>query len=430
VDSAADVAVPTHSRFRLRFLRYTQSPWPGERLSSAFWVFFVAAFFFDFGFGLYFFLFNLFLANLHFNERIIGIVAGALTLGNVAGTIPVSLLVRRFGLQRVLLLCFIAAPLFSILRTLLLSMPAQVGLAFSTGVAMSCWPVCFPPAAAKLTTENNRVSGFSILFATGIGTGTLAGLVGGYLPGLFRTTGGTSHIADSMRPVLLLACGVVMLGIWPILHLRLGRAEHGASVPSRFAHPFLLRFLPAFALWSVVTGSFAPFAAIFLQKHLGLPLKSIGLIFSGSQLAQVAAVLLAPFLFRRFGTVGGIMCTQIATGVAVLALGRAQSASMAVVCYLGYTGVLFMSGPGFYSMLMSRLPEEERGKASAAQNLVGAVSQAVAAFLTGGLVVRYGYPAVLSGNAVVAIAAALLLLVLLGSIDKAPVSQAGELWPR
>ena len=81
-------------------------------------------------------------------------------------------------------------------------------------------------------------------------------------------------------------------------------------------------------------------------------------------------------------------------------------------------------------MLMSRLPEEERGKASAAQNLVGAVSQAVAAFLTGGLVVRYGYPAVLSGNAVVAIAAALLLLVLLGSIDKAPVSQAGELWPR
>jgi MFS family permease len=424
VNSSADVAEGAHPRLPFRLQEYTNSLWPSERLGSAFWIFFTAAFFFDFGFGLYFFLFNLFLANLHFNERVIGIVASALTLGNVAGTIPVSLLVKRFGLQRVLLLCFIAAPLFSILRTLLLSIPAQVGLAFSAGVAMSCWPVCFPPAAAKLTTENNRVPAFSILFATGIGTGTLAGLVGGYLPGLFRISGGTSHIADSMRPVLLLACGVVMLGIWPILKLRLGHVEQGESLPTRFAHPFLFRFLPAFALWSVVTGSFAPFAAVFLQKHLSLPLKNIGLIFSGSQLVQVAAVLLAPFLFRRFGTIRGIMCAQIATAAAVFAVGRAQSVSMAVVCYLGYTGVLFMSGPGFYSMLMSRMPEEERSKASAMQNIVGALSQAAAAFITGNFVVRYGYPAVLSGNAMVAIAAALLLFVLLGFLPAASTSRA------
>ena len=109
------------------------------------------------------------------------------------------------------------------------------------------------------------------------------------------------------------------------------------------------------------------------------------------------------------------MCTQFATGIAVFALGQSQSVSMVVVCYLGYNGAQYMSGPGFYSMLMTRLPESERSKGSAVQNIVGALSQAGAAALTGSLLVRYGYSTVLSGNAVAAVAAAFLLFVLLGS---------------
>jgi predicted MFS family arabinose efflux permease len=149
-----------------------------------------------------------------------------------------------------------------------------------------------------------------------------------------------------------------------------------------------------------------------------MAIKDVGVIFSGSQLIQFAAVLLAPLLYKRFGTIIGIMCAQIATGVAVFALGRSQTSSMAVFCYLAYTGVQYMSGPGFYSMLMSRLPDGERSKASAVQNITGALSQAAAAAITGSLLVRYGYPTVLSGNAIVAFAAALLLLVLLGSTNR------------
>ena len=157
--------------------------------------------------------------------------------------------------------------------------------------------------------------------------------------------------------------------------LRLGPVENIETVRPRLIHPVLLRFLPAFAFWSLVTGSFMPFAAIFLQQHLKMPLRSVGLIFSGSQFAQVFAVLLAPILYRQLGTIAGIMCTQIATGVAVFALGQSQSIPMAVACYLGYTGAQFMSGPGFYSMLMID-SREERSNASAIQNIVGALSQA------------------------------------------------------
>ncbi|MEI9970353.1 MAG: hypothetical protein WDM87_17690 [Terracidiphilus sp.] len=40
-----------------------------KKLSRGFWVFFAVAFFFDFGFSVYVFLFNLYLLDFHFNER-------------------------------------------------------------------------------------------------------------------------------------------------------------------------------------------------------------------------------------------------------------------------------------------------------------------------------------------------------------------------
>jgi MFS family permease len=412
------------SRGLARVLEYAESRCLGKRFSGQFWVFFSAALLYDFGFGLYFFLFNLFLANLHCKENILGLVTGALTMGNVAGSIPASMLARRFGLQRTLLIGFVAAPLICILRALILWMPAQIGLAFLAGFALSTWTVCFSPTVARLTNEENRVTGFSIVFATGIGSGTLAGLVGGYLPGLMKAASRAPQLADNIRVVLLLACGVTMLGILPILKLRLGPAERAVKRTFRLVHPFLYRFLPPFFLWSVVTGSFTPFAAVYLQQHLKIPLKNVGVIFSASQLALLTGALLAPFFFRKLGTVAGIICMQLATGVALFALGCTQNVPASVFFYLGFASLQFMSGPGIYSFLMSRLPEEDRSTASAIQNMTGALSHAGVAVISGIMIVKYGYPRVLTGNAGVAVAAALLLLVLLGSANRQPTPSA------
>ena len=219
-----------------------------------------------------------------------------------------------------------------------------------------------------------------------------------------------------------------MLGILPILKLRLGPAERAKVRTSWLVHPFLYRFVPPFFLWSLVTGSFTPFAAVYLQQHLKIPLTSVGVIFSASQLTQLAGALLAPFFFRKLGTVVGIMCMQLATGVAVFALGSTRNVPASVFLYLGFAGLQFMSGPGIYSLLMSRLPDEDRSTASAIQNMTGALSQAGVAVITGIMLVRYGYPRVLTCNALVAAAAALLLFLLLGSVNRhlTPSAQVAE----
>jgi MFS family permease len=398
-----------------------------RRYTADFWKFFAAAFFFDFGFGLFLFLFNLYLTDLHFNERIIGQILASMTLGNVVGTIPAMMLVRRRGFRRPLLISFLGAPLICGLRVFALWTPAQIGLAFLTGLALCFWPICFSPAVAKFTNEHNRSSGFSIVFATGIGMGSLAGLAGGYLPHLLQTSGAGAYPVAGIRIVLLCACGAVMLGAWPIAMLTRDIKPASVTNVPRLFHPFLQRFLPPFILWNVVAGSFTVFGAVYLQKVLGLPLTRVGTVFSVSQLLQFAAVLSTPLLYRRLGTIKGVSLAQTMTAAFLLLIAATKIVPLSVTCFLAFNGVQWMCGPGIYRYLMEHIPEVERSTASAIQNLCGALCQAGTAALTGSCIVEFGYPAVIVGNAVIALLAALLFLALPQHLEPMPRSR---LWAR
>jgi MFS family permease len=383
--------------------------------SPGYWTFYAAAFCMDIGFGLFFFLFNLFLTDLHFDESVIGRTMACLTLGNVAATIPATILVRRHGLRPLLLITFTAVPLLCVMRTVILWLPAQYGLAFLTGAALCGWPICFSPAIAALTTAKNRAAGFSIAFATGIGLGSLAGIAGGFLPRFFQSTLSHATLVDGVRIVLQMACVLIILGVLPLLSLSFPRMPAALDPASskkrtRIFHPFLVRFLPPFVLWNVVTGSFPIFGAIYLQKSIGIPLTSLGTVFSGSQLLQFCAVLLAPFLFRRIGLIRGIAAAQVGTAFFLILIAVTRFAPFAVSFYLFYFAAQFMCSPGIYNLLMDSVPEEERSTASATQNLSGALCQAATQAITGIAIVAFGYRPVLFANAGAAVIAALLFL--------------------
>jgi MFS family permease len=388
--------------------------WLGRKpMSRDFWIFFLAALLFDFGFGLYFFLFNLYLTTLHLDEKVVGRLTGLMMVGGVAATIPVGLLVKRVGIKPLMLFCTVAAPLAGILRVVFVGAHLQLALALLFGATLCVWPVCFSPTLARLTNEDNRAFGFSICFATGIGSGALAGLVGGYLPDRIRHLAGTFSLESNMRALLILACVAVALATVPMSQLSLRREQTIPRRRSSIDH-FLMRFLIVIAVWNFAIGSFLPFANIYLMTQLKVPLAKVGVVFSVSQITQVGAVLVAPILFRWIGPVGGIAFTQLITGVALISLGHAHNPSAAIVIYLGLTGFQWMSNPGVYSLLMNNMPDESQGTASALQNVVTALSQAAAAVCAGNLVTAHGYPRMFAVTAVIAIASAALVLGLLG----------------
>lgn len=416
--------------------RFWQSPraWLRKhQLGRGYWVFFTAAFFFDAGFSVYFFLFNLYLLDFRFDERAIGFVNGAFTLGAMAGTIPVGILGRRIGMRPLLLACFLAAPTVGMLRAVWMWEPAQVTLAFIAGIAMCLWTVSFLPVVAELTTEDNRTAGMSMIFSVGVGTSALGGIVCGYLPDWLRYAGFSLTPANVKRFILIASCILAAAGIAAVLRLRLRSGASSADGSQRgspqarwFAlfrlRPFLRKFLFCIGLWSALIAAFAPFANVYLSRDLHVSLAGIGLIFSFAQGVQVLAGLLLPVIIRRAGMLNGILATELAAAVLLLMMAGAHHRELAIALYLAFSAAQWMSSPALYNLLMNETPEPERSTAAGFTMFINALAASVATTLAGTLYVRFGYAAVLIGVSAFAAAAAVSTRILLSRRPTAPQS--------
>jgi predicted MFS family arabinose efflux permease len=400
-------------------LRRSPRAWIREKnLSRGYWIFFCAAFFFDAGFSIYFFLFNLFLFDRRFNDRSIGWIGGAFTLGSVVGTLPAGVLTRRFGVRSLLIGLFLTAPALNGLRAVWIWEPAQVGLAFMAGLSMAAWGVCFLPAVARLTTEKNRTAGFSLIFSVSVATSILGGLVCGYLRQWLEAAGVSMQPADVKRLILLSSCAIALAGLIPVLRLHVpSEEEKNADAPEPTfsmwlhpskVHPFLIRFLPVMALWAAVLAAFTPFANIYLTRDLHIPMTRIGLIFSTVQVVQLCLGFATPVVFRLLGLVNGIVASQLVAAVVLALLAGAHHAQSAIAFYLIFSAAQWMSSPGLYNLLMSEMPDAERSAAAAMTLFLNALAGAAATALAGVLFTRFGYPRVLLGIAALALGVSLL----------------------
>ena len=384
-----------------------------RKLGKQFWTFFAASLCFDFGMTMFFFLYNLFLIDRGYKEDFLGIMTSAMNVGSLAMTIPAGVLAYRLGLRRTMILCLLLAPGIFVMRALFDSRSALLWFALLAGAAVTIWAVGISPAIARLTDERNRAYGFSIVLSSGIGAGVVANLVASRMPGWFRVLSPAIAAVEAKRLTLLVSCVIVALGAIPLSRV------HFASVPPGKKNlyprnPFLWRFLPALALWSLVTGSLTPLANVYFSQYLKTPLERMGIVFSLSQLLQVLGILLAPLLFRKLGLVTGIASTQLVTGFFLLALSATSAPYSAALIYVTYSGFLWMSEPGLFTLLMDNVSPAEQPGASSLNFFVINISQALAVGITGGGFARYGYPTVLAALSAVAGLAACSFWLLLG----------------
>jgi len=396
----------------------------GHQLGRDYWIFFTAAFFFDFGFAVYVFLFNLFLLDAHFNERTIGLIGSAGMIGSVAGTLPVGLLARKYGLRPVLMVCFTAAPTLGVLRLFLMTQSAQICVGFMFGLSMSLWAVCFLPAIARTTTEANRQSAFSLITSAAIGTAMLGGIVCAYVPEWLQRSGYTMQPVDAKRLMLCVSCIIALTGLFAVLRMKrsdtsvaevLETASLTPIVRWRWKpDPFLLRFLPAMALWTVVVTSFNPFANIYLSKVLHIPFVRIGFIFSTAQMIQLITGLLTPLVFRLMGLINGVIATQMAAALLIGCLAGVHNPQVSVIFYLVFSAVQWMAAPGMYNLLMSRVSDSERTTAASATMFCNAIVGAVTSAATGTLFAKFGYPPIMVAIAAIAVLSGIATKALIG----------------
>lgn len=375
-----------------------------------FWTLVFATLLFNFGISIYFFLYNLFMLDLGFREKSLGMLTSALAFGSMAGTIPIGMVARRVGLKNVMISCLVIMAVGFGARVFLFWYPAQLAFAFFDGVMLCGWVVCLSPAVANAVEEPDRPFAFSVLSAVAVATGSLGGFVGGNMPewcqrlGL-RVAGIVISAFEAKRITLVAACVSTALAAWPIMRLNSDTPLRSATWIQR-PSPFLLRFLLANACWAAVLGAFNPFTNVFFVRYLGTPTAHLGDFFSIAQLLQAGAVLLMPIVLQRTGLISGIMVAQLAAAAAVglLATGRGLLQEEAIYCI--FMAAQHMCDPGIQSILMGRVAPDERSGAGAMNFLAISLAQAAAASLTGTAFNRFGYPPVLVGIALATVGAA------------------------
>jgi len=362
----------------------------GGGLGTQFWIFLAAAVVFNFGLFIFVLLYNLFLVDLGFKEDFLGLVNGASRLGGVAGTIPAAFLAHRFGLRKCLIATIAASSAIEVGRSVIGAQLPLAAMAFLSGCMFSLWAVILSPIIAGTVEQDRRPAAYSFFFACMFATGIAGSWLGGRLPLWMH----------GKRPVLLFSAAMAAVALLPALRLRTGaRPPEGARVYPRSR--FLGRFLIPFAVWHLATGSFNQFNNVYFAR-LGFSVPQIGSVFSGSQVVQVVAVLLAPLVIRRAGLLAGIVWMMAATAFALGGLATSAPGTAAVLAYFAYMSFQWMSEPGLNSLLMNHIDERERAGASAAMFLVAFGAQALAAFTAGALLVKFDYGPVLAGAALLA----------------------------
>lgn len=397
-----------------------------RELNRDFWTFFVAALLYEAGFGLYFFLFNLYLLDFHFDEKAIGFINGTLSVGLLATTLPVGILSRKLGNQRLLLFCFVTAPLLGVLRALWVWEPAQIGLAFIAGLVMSIWTVCFLPFSASLTSESNRASAIGLIFSVGIGATALGSAASGYLSHWIGLVKPGLGAAEVKRAVLLISCAVAALGSLPLLRLPKRVPSFQAQAITRFWDPrvlrncFLRRYLPCMGLWTSLLAALTSFAAIYFERERHIAFTHIGLIFSVSQMAQLVAGLLIPAILSRWGMLRSIFVTQLGTALLLIAVVSAGWPGWSVAAFVAYSATQWMSSTVIYTQLMNVMPEADRSVASAMTMFCNSLGTACVTSGVGALLVRFHYAPVLLAMAFLEATLAILFHLLLRDRPQRP----------
>lgn len=385
--------------------------WSTTEFGGDFLNFLAATFLFNLGMYVFFFLYNLYLLDLGYQENFLGMATSAVTMGSLAGTLPAGVLAQRMGLRKALLVCFTFVSLFSALRSILVSPTPLLVCSFFAGFVGVVWAITFVPAIAQLTTEKNRTSGFSIAFFLGTAVGIMGGQAAGRLPGWLM------HMVHGLTPgsakevSLLAASTIIGLSILPASRLRF----KSALIPEKKTYcwnPFLLRFLVVMAIWSLGTGGFSPFFTAYFSRHLHMRLSHIGTVDSLSDVAQLVAFLAAPAFFKKFGLGIGIAYTQIMTAISLACLAFASGIAAASTIYIAYVAFQWMCEPAIYGLLMNKLASREHAGASALNSLVISASQALATAVAGALFIRVGYPIVIAITALVTLVSALFFWLL------------------
>jgi predicted MFS family arabinose efflux permease len=130
-------------------------------------------------------------------------------------------------------------------------------------------------------------------------------------------------------------------------------------------------------------------------------------------LAQVVAVFFAPAVLRRVGDIRGVAAVQLMTACMMAFLVPRLPPLVCAAVFVAYMSFQYMTEPSLFSLIMSHVPEEQQGGASALNFIVVSLAAVASSFAAGAIIDQRGYSQLLAASAGLALVAAFLTWTLL-----------------
>ena len=410
--------------------------------------------------GILLVIYNLYLVSLGYKTDFIGLVLFVGTLGAGLAIFPAGICIDRFGGKIILIWTNLLIGVIGAGQILFRQPIPLLGTAFAAGVVGAFFYVINAPYLMANSTQSERANLFSLNIVLGLITTVLGEVIGGALPGWFRSVSWLrwtmvplpsslswllAHLPEprSYQLALLVAGLLAIPSLIPIFLLTNDRpTKHGYAAVSAPAvslskrhimqhifeyfriaeswlhtHSIRKTLASAFMVMLMVqvliglgAGLFIPYFNIYFVQHLHASPALFGLIDGGANAVNAILTLLAPWLALRISRINTITFTRLLSIPLLLTIGLTSLLPLAALLYLLRQGMMDMSLGVFQVYSMEVIPSQRRGIANSSYQI--AMQASALTTPVGGLIIaRMGYsPVFFAGAILYSMAIALLWL--------------------
>jgi predicted MFS family arabinose efflux permease len=205
---------------------------------------------------------------------------------------------------------------------------------------------------------------FTADFALRVTASFLGAVAGGLLP---TVLGVWLPETEALRWSVAAAGLVMLVSAAPVIGIRENRRRGGrawrryaATVRSFRSWRRLLGMAVPQGIISFGAGLVMPFVPLFLRTHAGASVAAIGVIQGAASVVMAIATLATPLLVRRFGPIGAIVITQVASLPFMLTIPLARSLAVIAVAMWVRAALMNMAWPVFNQVAVDGVPSQDK----------------------------------------------------------------------
>lgn len=335
-----------------------------------------------------------YLPEIGFSSSDVGLIIGVMSVAAMVAAVPLGLLSDRIGRKKVLLFALATFPFILIGFAFTTELWALLILAVCAGVSEGAFLTAWNALIADQTTLENRNPAFALSFiinasATGIGMALPF-----FFPYIEEAIGWSPEAVHSTAFIVIgLASVISPLGIYLEL-----RGYHERARERSEKHPMLQprtkRNLIRFSLINALIGLGAGFIISLIPTWLFLrydvPDSYSGPLLALASITMAFASLASARLAFRYGPVRAITLTQGLSTIFLVMIPLLPGAALASLAYVVRAMFMNMSAPIADSYLMGIISKEDRGVASAINNIIWRLPNSITTIF-GGMLLAAGF---------------------------------------